>query len=159
MPREPFIGSFTTKMIDHSRADIEIVSINPHIHFPASRLSLWCWATFVGQVVWEVWNLPAGDYVPVLGLPPYRLTTRGSMFHAPHAPQAQPVLLDLGGLFNFLPADWHHNCYLEFFPGFNHLSFKYTAQPTAQQPNPAPCYFRRLRFIPQIQTATKAELT
>ena len=159
MPREPFIGSFMTKTWEHACVDIKIVSINPQIIFPASRLSLWCHDTFLGRVIWEAWYQPANNYVAVLGFPPFRLMTRGSMFNVPHAPQALPVLLDVGANFTFIPADWHHNCYLEFLAGNGHLRFRYWPQPTPQHPNPAPILFRRLRFIPQIQTSTKAELT
>jgi len=83
--------------------------------------------------------------------------TLGSMFHSPHALLVLPLLLDVGMGFSFLPADWHHNSYLEILPQFGHIFFKYTPPPTAQ--NPAPIYFRRLRFISQIQTSMKAELT
>jgi len=159
MPREPFIGSFTTKTWEHARVDIEIININPQINFPASRLSLWCHDTFLGRVIWEAWYQPANNYIAVLGFPPFRLMTSGSMFNVPHALQALPVLLDGGANFTFIPADWYHNCYLEFLAGNGHLRFRYMPQPTPQHPNPVPILFRRLRFIPQIQTSTKAELT
>jgi hypothetical protein len=157
LPREPFIGLFTTKSVGHARVDIEIISLNPLMPFPPSRLSLWCRGTFVGRVIWEVWNPPTQTYLQVLGFPPYQLVTRGSMFHPPHALLVLPLLLDMGMGFSFLPADWHHNSYLKILPQFGHIFFKYTPPPTAQ--NPAPIYFRRLRFISQIQTSMKAELT
>jgi hypothetical protein len=155
MPPEPFIGSFTTKTMLQTRNDIDIVSINPQIPFPASRLSLRCQALLVGQVIWEVWNQPQNDYLPMLGIPPYQLITEGSMFLPPVPAHPIPIILAPGGQFNLLPANWHNNCYIEIIPAY--LRFRYTPRATNQNPNPAPILFRRLRFLPQIQSSIRAE--
>jgi hypothetical protein len=104
MPREPFIGSFSTKYIGHPRDDIQIVSIDPQFHWPASRLSLRCEATFVGNIVWEARFQPWDPYIPVLAQPPYALTTHGSMFEDPIPAQNAPVLFSMDGQYTLIPA-------------------------------------------------------
>lgn len=153
MPRPKWIGSFSTKTIALERDDIEVVSVDLNNLIPQARILLHCDAVRAGHVVFQI-RLNAMQWVSQPGVPPFNTFDLGVMGH-PQAPvQLFHAIAPAGH--SFYPVNWTHNICFEITPQQPHLRFRYQPPPKNGQVFP-PIFFRRLRFIQQIQTALLAE--
>jgi hypothetical protein len=151
MPRPMWIGSASTKTPDHERV-FEIVNIDPNHHGPAERLLVRCDTTQVAHVIWQISPNGGQQWISQLQPPPYFAYDRGVLGH-PHHPQPVGLQLSFGAQQFMYRANWRHNMQFDIDPLQPDIFFKY--QKNNQQP---PIFFRRLRLIQQIQTATLADL-
>lgn len=123
-----WIGSCSTKRVGKERSDIRVISIDPRQLLPASRISVVCTATLVGEITWVDNNA-----APFPNMPPFAILDRGPTLHMFPAPI--PVL------FNVIPIvsvviDWDHNYYITI--NEPHIRFEYTPPPKPNNPTAYP---------------------
>jgi len=91
-----------------------------------------------------------------LEFPPYHVYDL-RVLAQPHAPLPINLTLAPGGTHSLFHVNWAHNITLDIDPQRPFTFFKYQPPPhPGQQFLPDPIFFRRLRFIQQIQTSTMA---
>ena len=158
MPRPMWIGSASTKTPAHERFDVEIINRNPNHNGPAERLLVRCDTTRVAHVIWQISPNGGQQWISQMQPPPYIAYDRGVLGH-PHHPQLVGLQVAIGGQHSMYRANWRHNMQFDIDPLQPDISFRYQPpQKPGQNNPPPPIFFRRLRFIQQIQTATLADL-
>jgi hypothetical protein len=146
MPRR-MIGSFSTKHADGIRNDIQMISVEPDIFVPPTRLSLSCDEIFQGQVIVERWHPIPGEWVAQQGDLPLQLFDFGRLEHPHPAAPIDPAITTDGNA--CIPTRWDHHLQLEI--TVPHLRFSYPRE------NNPPLVFMHLVFTPQVQQALSAE--
>ena len=154
MPRPKWIGSASTKRATQERFDVEIVNTNPNYHGAEERMMIYCEASRVAHVIWQVNPVGGGGpnmWISQLIPPPYFAYDRGIMGQ-PQPPQLVNLQLAVGGQHSFYNANWLHHMYFDMDPQQPEWVFRYQSPKTGEI-----TLFRRLHFMQQIQTATLAD--
>jgi len=138
-----FIGSLSTKTIHRHRDDIEIISINPNLPIPRSRILLQCHAFESVRAIFQVED-PVLGWQADFNLPPYAVFDLGQDQHP--IPVLQLPVVAMGMVAYTL--DWHNNWRIEITAP--RLRFLYRGEQN-------PIIFLHLRLIQQIQTSLLAE--
>src|SRR5882762_4084382 len=101
-PRPMWIGSASSKTPTHERHDVVIEDPNG----PEQRISIFCDATRVAHVIWQTKPVPGphGQWINMLGNPPYLAFDRGIMGQ-PQVPQVVNLVLGAGGQHNVFVAN------------------------------------------------------